>query len=195
MAWPSPRVAPVCVQGFLLHPSSSSVQSKCFPPPSHGASIAQRRYCSQRLRGPGLPTTHTVQSLSAQAPRGSLSPKSVVQVMPFSAVERIKTTCTQASTQRPRRTKTAPPGRGLWEQAKTSRFCPSPEWTFCSLPLRLLLEEIVIFLLLQLTVILLDFPVGFFHVVIHELVHEWVKISLVTKKVDKLGAVIKVACR
>lgn len=47
------------------------------------------------------------------------------------------------------------------------------EWTFCSLPLRPLLEEIVIFLLLQLPVILFDLPVGFFHIVIHELVHDW----------------------
>lgn len=72
---------------------------------------------------------------------------------------------------------------------------PPPGWTPCSLPLGFLLKEIMIFLLLQLPVILLDFPVGFFHVVIHELVHEWVKISLVTKEVDKLGAIIKVACR
>lgn len=69
------------------------------------------------------------------------------------------------------------------------------EWTFCILPLRPLLKEIVIFLLLQLPVILFNLPVGFFHIVIHELVHEWVKISLVTKEIDKLGAIIKVACR
>lgn len=31
----------------------------------------------------------------------------------------------------------------------------------------------MILLLLQLAVILLDFPVGFFYVVIHELVHDW----------------------
>ena len=42
-----------------------------------------------------------------------------------------------------------------------------------SLPLGPLLKEVVILLLLQLPVILLDFPVGFFHVVIHELVHDW----------------------
>lgn len=39
--------------------------------------------------------------------------------------------------------------------------------------LRLLLKEVMILLLLQLSVILLNFPVGFFHVVIHELVHDW----------------------
>lgn len=95
----------------------------------------------------------------------------------------------RASTQRPRRTNDSP-SRGLRHP-----FCPSPGWTFSSLPLGLLLKEVMILLLLQFTVILLNFTVGFFHVVIHELVHEWVKISLVTKEVDKLGAIIKVTCR
>lgn len=124
------------------------------------------------------------------------SPQCVVQVMLFSAAERKKTTCTQASTQRPRRTNSpsreGPRGTG----AQTPRSVHlHPEWTLCSRPLRLLLKEVMIFLLLQFTVVLLDFPVGFFHVVIHELVHEWVKISLVTKEIDELGAIIKVACR
>jgi hypothetical protein len=31
----------------------------------------------------------------------------------------------------------------------------------------------MVLLLLQLTVVPLDFPIGFFHVVVHELVHDW----------------------
>lgn len=74
-------------------------------------------------------------------------------------------------------------------RANPDTLSPSP-----GPPLGLLLKEVVILLLLQLAVVLLDFPVGFFHVIIHELVHEWVKVSLVTKKVDKLGAIIEVTC-
>lgn len=64
-----------------------------------------------------------------------------------------------------------------------------------SLGLRLLLKEVPVFLLLQLAVVPLDLPIGLFHIIIHELVHEWVKISLVPKEVNKLGAIVKVARR
>lgn len=52
--------------------------------------------------------------------------------------------------------------------AEPDTLCPSP-----GLLLQLLLKEVMILLLFQLTIILLNFPVGFFHVIIHELVHDW----------------------
>lgn len=68
-------------------------------------------------------------------------------------------------------------------------------WAQLSLGLRLLLKEVPVLLLLQLSVIPLYLPIGLFHIIIHELVHEWVKIGLVPKEVNKLCAIVKVACR
>lgn len=41
------------------------------------------------------------------------------------------------------------------------------------LSLGLLLKEVAVFLLLQLAVVPLDLPISLFHVIIHELVHDW----------------------
>lgn len=68
-------------------------------------------------------------------------------------------------------------------------------WAQAQLFLGLLFKEVTVFLLLQLAVVPLDLPIGLFHIIVHELVHEWVKIRLVSKKVNKLGAIVKVACR
>lgn len=124
MAWPSPKGWSQSGRlGFLLHPSSSSVQSKCSP---HPRTVPQQPEGDTVIRDlevldcqPHTRPSHCLLSL-----REDPSPQSVVQVMLFSAAERIKTTttCTQASTQRPRRTKSpsreGPRGTG----AKTPLF-------------------------------------------------------------------------
>lgn len=46
-------------------------------------------------------------------------------------------------------------------------------WAQAQLFLGLLLKEVTVFLLLQLAVVLLDLPIGLFHIIIHELVHDW----------------------
>lgn len=122
-------------------------------------------------------------------------PHSVVHTMPFRVQreERIKTTCTTlAGTGQGGQTQPlqeGPPGK-----LDTHSFT-HPGWARAQLSLGLLLKEVPVLLLLQLAVVPLDLPIGLFHIVIHELVHEWVKISLVPKEVNKLGAIVKVACR
>lgn len=51
-----------------------------------------------------------------------------------------------------------------------------------SLGLRLLLKEVAELLLLQLTVIPLNLPIGLFHIIIHELVHDWYLVKEVSCK-------------
>lgn len=46
-------------------------------------------------------------------------------------------------------------------------------WAQAQLFLGLLLKEVTVFLLFQLAVVPLDFPIGLFHIIIHELVHDW----------------------
>lgn len=102
-------------------------------------------------------------------------PHSVVHTMPFMVQreERIKTICTtlagtgQGGQRQP--LQEGPPGKldthsfiHLWWA-----------WAQLSLGLRFLLEEVPVFLLLQLAVVPLDLPIGLFHIIIHELVHDW----------------------
>lgn len=46
-------------------------------------------------------------------------------------------------------------------------------WAQTQLFLGLLLKEVTVFLLFQLAVVPLDLPIGLFHIIIHELVHDW----------------------
>lgn len=46
-------------------------------------------------------------------------------------------------------------------------------WAQAQLSLGLLLKEVPVLLLLQLPVVPLDLPIGLFHIIIHELVHDW----------------------
>lgn len=121
-------------------------------------------------------------------------PHSVVHTMPFGVqrAERTKTTCTTlaGTGQGGQR---APSG-GASRKADTHSFIHL-WWARAQPSLGLLLKEITELLLLQLSVVPLDLPIGLFHIIIHELVHEWVKIGLVPKEVNKLGAIVKVACR
>lgn len=93
--------------------------------------------------------------------------------MPFRVqrAERTKTTCTtlagtgQGGQRQP--LQEGPPGKldthsfiHLW-------------WAQAQLSLGLLLKEVTVLLLLQLSVVPLDLPIGLFHIIIHELVHDW----------------------
>lgn len=52
-------------------------------------------------------------------------------------------------------------------------------WAQAQLSLGLLLKEVTVFLLLQLTVVPLNLPIGLFHIIIHELVHYWHLVKVV----------------
>ena len=90
--------------------NSYSVQSKCFSPHSHSAATAQRKYCYQRPRGPGLPAANQGKRLSAHPPWGP-PPSPCCQISGAGdALQRCienKDNMHSSSTQRPRRTKTA----------------------------------------------------------------------------------------
>lgn len=93
--------------------------------------------------------------------------------MPFRVqrAERTKTTCTtlagtgQGGQRQP--LQEGPPGK-----LDTHSFI-HVWWAQAQLSLGLLLKEVTVLLLLQLSVVLLDLPVGLFHIIIHELVHDW----------------------
>lgn len=175
-----------------------SGQFKCFLHPlSRNASTAQRRYCHEKPRGLDC-QPHTGQSLFCSPLR---NPHPQIRGTGDALQHCIGNKDSMHWSQHTRaKNKDSPFRRGLQESWLRQPISPSSGWvpyrTYGpSLPLGLLLKEVMVLLLLQLTVVSLDFPVGFFHIVIHELVHQWVKVRLVTKEVNKLGAIIKVACR
>lgn len=196
-----------------IHPTKAlSSRKHCGSLPGHclgnqRSFESQQIYCaSQRLPSPQPPMVLSSpreilirhpELLDHRAVSASCSscaqPPSVVHTMPFRTQRRENKDNMYYGWHRPGRTETAPSG-GASGKMDTHSFIHL-WWAQAQLSLGLLFKEVTVFLLLQLAVVPLDLPVGLFHIIIHELVHEWVKIGLVPKEVNKLGAIVKVACR